>query len=77
MALESFEELLLQSLRERRSDIGSDASLDAILKLVIETRESARKNGDIASYERITQKLQELGITLQEELRIKARITTD
>lgn len=69
-----FEDLILKTLKERKDLISSDAATKSLLKFLVEIRESARKNENYQAYEHITDELQEMGIQLKEETRIKASL---
>jgi hypothetical protein len=68
-----FEDLIIKTLRERKDLIGSDSGTDALVKLLVEIRESARKNENYSAYEHITSAFEnDLSIQLKEETRISA-----
>ena len=68
-----FEDLIIKTLKERKDLIGTDEGTDALVKFLVEIRESARKNENYVAYEHITEAFEnELGIHLKEETRIVA-----
>lgn len=68
-----FEDLIIKTLKERKDLIGSDPGTDALVKFLVEIRESARKNENYEAYEHITSAFEtELSIELKEETRITA-----
>ena len=67
-----FEEVMFLAIEERKDKIGRDETTDALLEMLVEIRESALKNDDLKTYDRIEKRLEELGITLREEKRIIA-----
>lgn len=68
-----FEDLIIKTLKERKDLIGNDEGTDALVKFLVEIRESARKNENYEAYEHITDSFSnELGIELKEETRIIA-----
>ncbi len=68
-----FEDLIIKTLKERNDLIGNDEGTDALVKFLVEIRESARKNENYLAYEHITDAFEtELGIHLKEETRIVA-----
>ncbi len=68
-----FEDLIIKTLRERKDLIGTDDGTDALVKFLVEIRESARKNENYVAYEHITEAFEnDLGIHLKEETRIIA-----
>ena len=72
-----FEQLILQALEENKDKLGQGKSADAILKMLVEIRESAKANDQYEAYERITDELEKIGIRLREETRVTARLTKD
>jgi hypothetical protein len=68
-----FEDLIIKTLKERKDLIGTDEGTDALVKFLVEIRESARKNENYVAYELITEAFEnDLGIHLKEETRIVA-----
>ena len=68
-----FEDLIIKTLTERKDLIGVDAGTDALIKFLVEIRESARRNENYAAYEHISNAFEnDLGIELKEETRIFA-----
>jgi hypothetical protein len=68
-----FEDLIIKTLKERKDLMGKDESTDALVKFLVEIRESARKNENYEAYEHITEAFEkDLGIELREETRIIA-----
>ena len=68
-----FEDLIIKTLKERKDLIGTDAGTDALIKFLVEIRESARRNENYAAYEHITNAFEkDFGIELKEETRIFA-----
>lgn len=68
-----FEDLIIKTLLERKDTIGSDEGTDALMKFLVEIRESARRNENYEAYEHITNAFEDqLGIELKEETRIVA-----
>ncbi len=69
----SFIDLILKTLKERKDLIGHDSGTDSLVKLLVEIRESARRNEAYDIYERISDDFEkELGLVLREETRIIA-----
>jgi len=68
-----FEDLIIKTLKERKDLIGTDEGTDALVKFLVEIRESARRNENYQAYEHITCAFEnDLGIELREETRIIA-----
>ena len=68
-----FEDLIIKTLKERKDLIGNDEGTDALVKFLVEIRESARKNENYVAYEHISEAFEnDLGIHLKEETRIVA-----
>jgi hypothetical protein len=70
----SFEKVLIKSIREALADADGEDRVNALLKMMVEVRESAKMNEDFVAYERITSQLEELGVVLAEEVHVTARI---
>ena len=69
-----FEDLIISAIKERKAEINTNEVTDALVKFLVEIRESARKNENYEAYDHITQAFEEdLGILLREETRIVAR----
>lgn len=69
-----FEDLIIKTLKERKDLIGHDEGTDALVKFLVEIRESARRNENYEAYEHISDAIaQELELELKEETRIIAR----
>lgn len=69
-----FEDLIIRAIKERKAEINTSEVTDALVKFLVEIRESARKNENYEAYDHITQAFEEdLGILLREETRIVAR----
>lgn len=66
--------LLLSVLEKNKSTLGGNPPIETVLKMLVEIRESARRNEDFERYERITNGLKSIGIELNEEIRISARV---
>lgn len=70
-----FEDLVIQTIASKKELINKDASVDAMLKFLVEIRESARKNENYAAYDHITEAFEDqLGVQLKEETRIVATL---
>ena len=69
-----FEDLMIKALKEQKDSLRESKSARAILKMLIEVRESARKNESYEVYDKITHELSEMGIDLIEETRITASL---
>ncbi len=69
-----FEELILQALIEKRESLTTSQETQTLLKLIVELRESSRKNSDFDTYNRITKGLEQLGIKLREETHVVASL---
>ena len=67
--------LLLSVLEKNKNTLGGNPPIETVLKMLVEIRESARRNEDFERYERITNGLKSIGIELNEESRISARVT--
>lgn len=67
-----FEEVIFAALSERKEKFGKDETTDALLEMLVEIRESALKNDDLETYDRIEKRLTQIGISLREEKRIIA-----
>lgn len=76
MASFHIEDLILIQLESRLKDIGNDDQAQALLKLIVEIRESARKNNDFDTFDKISSRLAEIGVTMREETHIVPRIST-
>ena len=73
-----FEDLLIKALEGKKNELGKDKGTNTILKMLIEIRESARKNEQYEAYDRIADLLEEkLDVKLREETRIIANIVKD
>lgn len=73
-----FEDLLIKALKENKNELGNKSGANTVLKMLIEMRESARKNEQYETYERISDLLsKEAGIKLREETRIIASIEAE
>ncbi len=70
----SFEQVLVKSIKEAMAETDSQDRVNALLKMLVEVRESAKLNEDFSAYERITSQLEELGVVLAEEMHVIARI---
>jgi len=71
---QGFEQVMLMALAQARADQAGEKNINALLKMLVEIRESAKMNEDYSSYERITDALAEQGIELREEIHVTARI---
>lgn len=71
-----FENLIFKSLETERKN-GNTKTVKALLKMLVEIRESAEKNEDYEEYDSINKRLAEIGIELVEQKRITARIKAD
>lgn len=71
-----FENLIFKALETEKKS-GNTKTVKALLKMLVEIRESAAKNEDYEEYESINKRLSEMGIELVEQRRITARVTTD
>lgn len=68
-----FEDLVINTIAEKKHLINQDASVDSMLKFLVEIRESARKNENYEAYEYITDAMEnKIGVRLKEETRIVA-----
>ena len=68
-----FEDLIIQTIESKKQLINKDENVDAMVKFLVEIRESARKNENYVAYEHITEAFEKrLGIQLKEETRIIA-----
>lgn len=68
-----FEDLVIKTLKERKELISRDEGTDALVKFLVEIRESARRNENYDAYEHITKSFEnDLEISLREETRIIA-----
>jgi cysteinyl-tRNA synthetase len=76
MASVHIEDLILTQLEQRINNIGSDDEAQALLKLIVEIRESARKNNDFDAFDKISSRLAEIGVTIREETHIVPKIST-
>ncbi len=72
-----FEQVMLMALAQAKSEKNNEQSVNAILKMLVEIRESAKMNEDYQAYERITDALTEQGVELREEIHVTARIKED
>lgn len=70
----SFEKVLIKSIKDALVDADGEDRVNALLKMLVEVRESAKMNEDFVAYERITAQLEELGVVLAEEVHVTARI---
>ncbi len=68
-----FENLIFKTLQNEREN-GDTKTVKALLKMLVEIRESAEKNEDYDEYESINNRLAEIGIELVEQKRITARV---
>ena len=71
------EDLILKRLEKHVGNIHSDDEGQALLKLVVEIRESARKNNDFDAFDKISSRLAEMGITMREETHIVPKISVN
>ncbi|MFT4753098.1 MAG: hypothetical protein ACI85Q_000634 [Salibacteraceae bacterium] len=70
-----FEDLVIQTIEKKKDVINKDPSVNAMVKFLVEIRESARRNENYSAYEHISEAFEnKLGIQLKEETRIIARI---
>ena len=72
-----FEQVMLMALAQAKTESDNKQSVNAILKMLVEIRESAKMNEDYQAYERITDALAEQGIELREEIHVTAHIKED
>lgn len=71
-----FENLIFKAL-ETEKENGNTKTVKALLKMLVEIRESVAKNEDYAEYESINKRLEAMGIELVEQRRITARVTVN
>lgn len=71
-----FADLVVQELKARVNKLHHDEMAQSLLKLLIELRESARKNNDYDAFDKITAQLAGLGITMREETHIVPTVAT-
>ena len=70
-----FEDLVIQTIEKKKELINKEPSVDAMVKFLVEIRESARKNENYEAYDHITEAFEDkLGVQLKEETRIIARM---
>ncbi|MGB0392075.1 MAG: hypothetical protein ACPGRC_07870 [Salibacteraceae bacterium] len=68
-----FEDLVINTIASKKDLINKDSSVDAMLKFLVEIRESARKNENYEAYDHISDAFEnKLGVKLKEETRIVA-----
>lgn len=68
-----FEDIVIRTIENKKELINKDSSIDAMVKFLVEIRESARKNENYAAYDHITNAFEnKLNIKLKEETRIIA-----
>ena len=72
-----FKNLIFKALESEKSNFPKSPYARALLKMLLEIRESAKKNEDYEEYDKITSDLEKIGITLHEQMRITARIKED
>ncbi len=77
MAEFHLEDVILKRLEKNVSILKADDQEQALLKLLVELRESARKNNDLATFTKISEGLKNIGITMQEETHIVPKIEVD
>ncbi len=73
----SFVDLILSALKEHDNGNIKNETTESLVKLLIELRESARKNHDFETFEKITSEMENFGIKLREETHIVASLSTD
>lgn len=74
----SIPDFLIDTLKSEKAKIGADPIFNAAVKLLVEIRESARRNGNFETYNHITKTLdKELSIELREETRVFASIRNE
>jgi hypothetical protein len=68
-----FEDLVIDTIEKKKDLINSDPGTDAMVKFLVEIRESARKNENYSAYDDITEAFEsKLDVRLKEETRIVA-----
>lgn len=77
MAEFHLEDVILKRLEKNVSILKADDQEQALLKLLVELRESARKNSDLETFTKISEGLKNIGITMQEETHIVPKIEVD
>lgn len=72
-----FKNLIFKALENERGRLRESSNARALLKMLVEIRESAKKNEDYDEYETVTEELKAFGVDLHEETRITARTKED
>jgi cysteinyl-tRNA synthetase len=68
-----FEDLIIQTIENRKEGINKDATVDAMVKFLVEIRDSARRNENYSAYDHISDAFENrLGIQMKEQTRIVA-----
>ena len=68
-----FEDLIIQTIENRKEDINKDETVDAMVKFLVEIRDSARRNENYEAYDHISDAFENrLGIQMKEQTRIVA-----
>ncbi len=68
-----FEDLIIQTIENKKHLINKDTTVDGMVKFLVEVRDSARRNENYAAYEFITEAFENrLGILLKEQTQIVA-----
>ncbi len=68
-----FEDLIIQTIENRKQEINKDETVDAMVKFLVEIRDSARRNENYEAYDHISDAFENrLGIHLKQQTRIVA-----
>ncbi len=68
-----FEDLIIQTIESQKEGINKDETVDAMVKFLVEIRDSARRNENYSAYDHISDAFENrLGIQMKEQTRIVA-----